>query len=129
MNELRRDQLDADIRQRSEQALLRLEALGSAEQQFVQEQIGERTKNIDNIIQNMNLSIITGNVRGNDADDLQNQILALQEQKAAIIEEALITLEQPDRSADMAAAAAAAYGSAGGLTSDEDALVNSYLGN
>jgi hypothetical protein len=127
MDQIRRQQLDADIRQRAEQALLRLEALGSAEQQFVQEQIGERTKNIDNIIENMNLSILTGN---GDADDLQNQILALQERKAAIIEEALITLEQPDRSAAISAAEEAAYGSgAGGLTSDEDALVNSYLGN
>ena len=113
MGQIRQQQLDADIRQRAEQALLRLEALGSAEQQFVQEQIGERTNNIDQLIQNFNLSLISGNVRGRDADALRNQILALQEQKANIIEEALINLEQPDRSAAIKAAEEAAYGSGG----------------
>ena len=113
MGQIRQQQLDADIRQRAEQALLRLEALGSAEQQFVQEQIGERTANIDQLIQNMNLSLISGNVRGRDADALRNQILALQEQKANIIEEALINLQQPDRSAAIRAAEEAAYGSGG----------------
>ena len=128
MDELRRDQLDADIRQRSEQALLRLEALGSAEQQFVQEQIGERTKGIDQIIDSMNLSLITGNVRGGDADELRNQILALQEQKATIIEEALIGLEQPDRSAAIRAAEEAAYGSGGGsgMSEKQRSLLNMY---
>lgn len=130
MDQIRRQQLDADIRQRAEQALLRMEALGSAERQFVQEQIGERTSNIDQLIQNFNLSLISGNVRGRDADALRNQILALQEQKANIMEEALINLEQPDRSGAIRALEEAAYGTgAGGLTSDEDALVNSYLGN
>jgi len=128
MNELRRDQLDADIRQRSEQALLRLEALGSAEQQFVQEQIGERTKGIDQIIDSMNLSLITGKVRGGDADELRNQILALQEQKATIMEEALIGLEQPDRSAAIRAAEEAAYGSGGGsgMSEKQRSLLNMY---
>jgi hypothetical protein len=123
MDEIRRQQLDADIRQRAEQALLRLEALGSAEQQFVQEQIGERTANIDQLIQNMNLSLISGNVRGRDADALRNQILALQEQKANIIEEALINLQQPDRSAAIRAAEEAAYGSGGRGFNPEDFTV------
>lgn len=83
MDQLRRDQMAQDLSERQQAHELRVSQLGADKQEFLEEQVAERTESVRNMINMLETSILTGD----DSVEKRNQLLALQDQELRIREE------------------------------------------